>query len=101
MAVQATRGTWDELPEPSHAVLERLIRHRLRLRDRGKVKPGNEAVTIVEVAHEASLRQWPILTAWLDADADALKAVDTVQRAAHEWQKNEQRRPGWPTSASG
>jgi WD40 repeat protein len=81
---------WDELPEPAHAVLKRLIRHRLLLRDRGKVEAGNEEVTIVEVAHEALLRQWPTLTTWLDADADALKTVDTVQRAAQEWQKNEQ-----------
>ncbi|BDC45339.1 eIF2A-related protein [Paraburkholderia terrae] len=81
---------WDELPESAHAVLERLIRHRLLLRDRRNVEGSNDEVTVVEVAHEALLRQWPTLTAWLDADADALKTVDTVQRAAHEWQKNEQ-----------
>ncbi|SAL51125.1 WD domain-containing protein [Caballeronia cordobensis] len=79
---------WDELPAASHAVLERIIRHRLLLRDRRKVESSNEEVTVVEVAHEALLRQWPTLTAWLDADADALKTVETVQRAAHEWQKN-------------
>ncbi|WP_242684326.1 TIR domain-containing protein, partial [Paraburkholderia hospita] len=80
---------WDELPDASHCVLERLIRQRLLLRDRRKVERSNEEVTVVEVAHEALLRQWPTLTAWLDADADALKTVDTVQRAAYEWQKNE------------
>ncbi|TDN61159.1 WD40 repeat protein [Paraburkholderia sp. BL10I2N1] len=80
---------WDELPEAAHAVLERLIRHRLLLRDRRKVEAGNEEVTIVEVAHEAVLRQWPTLTTWLDVNADALKTVDAVQRTAQEWQKNE------------
>ncbi|MFS8980799.1 TIR domain-containing protein [Cupriavidus necator] len=79
---------WDELPAASYAVVERLIGHRLLLRDRRKV--DGEEVIVVEVAHEALLRQWPTLTAWLDADADALKTVDTVLRAAYEWEKNDQ-----------
>ncbi|WP_018432160.1 nSTAND1 domain-containing NTPase [Paraburkholderia atlantica] len=81
---------WDELPESAHAVLKRLIRYRLLLQDRRKAEAGDEEITIVEIAHEALLRQWPVLTTWLDADADALKTVETVQRAAHEWQKNGQ-----------
>ncbi|NUX52169.1 TIR domain-containing protein [Paraburkholderia sp. JPY418] len=81
---------WDELPESARAVLKRLIRYRLLLQDRRKAEAGNEEATIVEIAHEALLRQWPVLAAWLDADADALKTVATVQRAAHEWQKHGQ-----------
>ncbi|MFS8978220.1 TIR domain-containing protein [Cupriavidus necator] len=79
---------WDELPEAAHAVLERLIEQRLLLRDRRKIEGGGDEVTVVEVAHEALLRQWPTLTTWLDADADALKTLDAVQRAADEWQRN-------------
>jgi hypothetical protein len=45
-------------------------------------------VVVVEVAHEALLRQWPTLTAWLDEDVHALKILDAVQRAAAEWTKN-------------
>jgi WD40 repeat protein len=79
---------WDEIPEAAHPVLERLIRQRLLLRDRRQVEDGDAEVTVVEVAHEALLRQWPTLTTWLDIDADALKTVDSLQRAAGEWQKN-------------
>jgi hypothetical protein len=49
-----------------------------------------EETTVVEIAHEALLRQWPTLTAWLDQDADGLKALGAVQRAAGEWHKKQQ-----------
>lgn len=42
---------------------------------------------MVEVAHEALLRTWPSLTRWLDQDAEALKLLEAVQRAAHEWSR--------------
>ena len=81
-------ATWDEIPTPAHAVLERLIDARLLLRDRRAVEGGTHTAVVVEVAHEALLRQWPALTAWLDEDADALKATEGVRRAAGEWIKN-------------
>ena len=56
---------------------------------------------VVEVAHESLLRQWPPLTAWLQADADDLRVVDAVERAAGEWVRNGRLRPGSTTAPSG
>lgn len=78
---------WEEIPPEARSLLERLIEQRLLVRDRRKLE-GREDVVVVEVAHEALLRQWPTLTAWLDEDAHALKILDAVQRAASEWAKN-------------
>lgn len=81
---------WDEIPDEAHGVLERLIRQRLIMRDRRRFEDTGAEVTVVEVAHEALLRQWSPLTTWLDADADALKTVEAVRRAAAEWERNGQ-----------
>ena len=78
---------WDELPPESHPLLERLIEQRLLIRDRRRLEGGADAI-VVEVAHEALLRQWPALTMWLNEDAQSLKALDSVRRAATEWARN-------------
>jgi hypothetical protein len=78
---------WDELPPEAQPLLERLIEQRLLLRDRRKVEGDADAI-VVEVSHEALLRQWTALTLWLDEDAEALKVLDSVQRAATEWARN-------------
>jgi hypothetical protein len=78
---------WEEIPPEARPLLERLIEQRLLVRDRRKLE-GREDVVVVEVAHEALLRQWPTLTAWLDEDAASLKILGAVQRAAGEWVKN-------------
>ena len=80
---------WDELPKVTHPLLERLITARLLVRDRRKLEETKEETVVVEVAHEALLRQWPLLAVWLDEDADALKTLDIVRRASAEWEKNE------------
>ena len=68
----------DEFPSSACAMVERLIAARLLVTDQ------RSGANVVEVAHESLLRQWPALTAWLQADADDLKLVDTVERAASE-----------------
>ena len=40
------------------------------------------------MAHESLLRQWPTLTDWLQADANDLKIIEGVERAAGEWTRN-------------
>jgi serine/threonine protein kinase/WD40 repeat protein/DNA-binding winged helix-turn-helix (wHTH) protein len=42
----------------------------------------------VEVAHEALLREWPRLVAWLDEDADLLRSADAVADAATAWDES-------------
>jgi serine/threonine protein kinase/WD40 repeat protein/DNA-binding winged helix-turn-helix (wHTH) protein len=39
----------------------------------------------VEVAHEALLRAWPRLVAWLDEDVDLLRGAHAVSAAARAW----------------
>ncbi len=72
----------EEIPEGSRAIVQRLVEARLILADR------RAGADIVEVAHESLLRQWPVLVAWLQADADDLKLVEGIERAAGEWARN-------------
>ncbi len=69
----------DELPDSSRAVVRRLVDARLLVANR------REGVDVIEVAHEAILRQWPALIAWLQAESDDLKLIEEVERAANEW----------------
>jgi WD40 repeat protein len=73
---------FDEIPEESRAMVQRLVEARLIVADR------RAGVDVVEVAHESLLRQWPALTTWLQADADNLKLIDGIERAASEWTRN-------------
>ena len=66
------------------------------MRDVRKLESGDDEAVVIEVTHEALLRQWPPLVTWLDADADALKVLDAARRAASEWQRNA-RADGWLT----
>jgi formylglycine-generating enzyme required for sulfatase activity len=71
----------DELPAGSLPIVERLVEARLLVADR------RADVNIVEIAHESLLRQWPALTEWLKADAENLKLIESVERAAGEWER--------------
>jgi hypothetical protein len=72
----------NEIPEGSRAIVERLVEARLLVSDR------RSGFDVIEVAHESLLRQWPALTAWLQADADDLKIVEGIERAVSEWARN-------------
>ena len=63
-------------------MVERLIKARLLVADR------RSGADVVEIAHESLLRQWSTLMAWLQADADDLKLIDGIERAAREWETN-------------
>ena len=78
----------NEFPQGARAMVERLVAARLLVADR------RAGADVVEVAHESLLRQWPALTAWLQTDADDLKLVDAIDRAASEWARND-RQDGW------
>jgi formylglycine-generating enzyme required for sulfatase activity len=71
-----------EFPSDAVGIVQRLIKARLLILDR------RSGVDVVEVAHESLLRQWPTLTEWLQADANDLKIIDGVERAAGEWVQN-------------
>jgi hypothetical protein len=79
---------WGELPADAHALLDRMIEARLLVRDLRRLDSADDEAVVIEVTHEALLRQWPPLVTWLDTDADALKALDAARRAASEWHRN-------------
>jgi energy-coupling factor transporter ATP-binding protein EcfA2 len=76
------RAFLDELPPGSLSLLEKFAQARLLVKD----KDGRATV---EIAHEALLRTWPTLTAWLGADRDKLRQHNFIIRAAKEWNEKD------------
>jgi WD40 repeat protein len=58
------------------------------------VKDERGGETVVEVALESLLRQWDSLAQWLREQADDLKEVDNLDRAAADWERHG-RNPEW------
>jgi hypothetical protein len=72
-----------EIPEEARPLIQHFIAHRLLATDtneRGEIT--------VEPAHEALLRQWTILKGWLEEDAAALSALETLRNACRDWEAN-------------
>ncbi|WP_433194295.1 caspase, EACC1-associated type [Nocardia sp. CA-107356] len=63
----------------AHAVLDRLTESRLITMDRDTVR----------LAHEALLREWPRLRAWIDSDRARLRAEQQLAHDAGEWEHAE------------
>ena len=76
-------------PQMLAAVLDILVDARLVITD--VVPPTNTEV--VEVAHEALIREWPTLRAWLDQDREGLIRQRQLTADVNEWLKLE-RDPG-------
>lgn len=64
------------------AILGSFVAERLLLADRDPVTRG----PTVEVAHEALLRQWPRLTAWVEDQREALILGRRFRSAMSEWE---------------
>jgi tetratricopeptide (TPR) repeat protein len=72
-----------ELPARFYPLIELFVEARLLLRDR---RPGHDGDTdIIEVAHEALLREWPALRSWLEADRDFLVGKDKLAEDIANW----------------
>ena len=76
-----------KLPQ-SDALVSRLIEQRLLLADSRRMADGAEPVEVVEVAHEALLRQWDTLERWLRELAAALSASESIRRSANDWHRS-------------
>jgi WD40 repeat protein len=69
----------DELPAKAQPLLERLARARLLvLRQDGEAR-------VVEVAHEALLRKWPLLKSWLDSARAFLIGKQQLEQDLRDW----------------
>jgi formylglycine-generating enzyme required for sulfatase activity len=71
-----------EIPHSSLTLVQRLVDARLLLVDR------RGDTDVVEVAHEALLRQWGQLQGWLTEDAGQLAVLEGVKRASRDWTEN-------------
>ncbi|MFZ5504351.1 MAG: toll/interleukin-1 receptor domain-containing protein, partial [Pseudomonadota bacterium] len=71
----------------AEAMVERLIEQRLLVKDVRQMPGSAEPVEVVEVAHEALLRQWDRLERWLRTFSEDLAAVESVRRAAQDWDR--------------
>ncbi len=73
---------WDELPEQSHPILEKLVARRLLVKD------NRDGEVVVEVALESLLRQWDELAQWLTEQREDLKNADSIERGAQAWERS-------------
>ncbi|NOK36053.1 TIR domain-containing protein [Corallococcus exercitus] len=78
------RARLSELPAGAVRLLQPFIEARLLVT--GVDEDGEKTV---EVAHEALLRTWPVLTRWIDEDQDKLRLLDGLRRAALDWSRAE------------
>jgi tetratricopeptide (TPR) repeat protein len=73
-----------EIPEEARPLVTHLVASRLLATDRNP----DTSETTVEPAHEALLRQWGLLQSWLEEDFAALSTLESVKRAARDWDAN-------------
>jgi WD40 repeat protein/energy-coupling factor transporter ATP-binding protein EcfA2 len=74
--------------DDAEAALDRLIAGRLLTA--GEADDGGE--TRVELVHEALVRHWGALAAWLDEDVEGQRLSHALRQAAREWQSRDQPR---------
>ncbi|WP_308257133.1 nSTAND1 domain-containing NTPase [Saccharothrix luteola] len=73
---RVSRVELDDADPDTAVVVDRLAAHRLLTIDG----------TSVEITHEALIRCWPRLHAWLTEDREALRSHRRLTEAAHAWQ---------------
>ena len=57
----------------------------------GQVLEGGERKAIVDVAHEALIRNWPKLRQWLDENRDLLRQQRRIEASAVNWREHDYR----------
>lgn len=62
------------------SVLDKLVNLRLLVRSESQREP------VVEVAHEALIRRWQTLRAWISEDRESLLVQQALSRTSHQWQ---------------
>jgi WD40 repeat protein len=79
---------WEALPPEAQPLLQQLVNARLL------ISREEEGHRLLEVAHEALLRKWPLLRGWLDEDREFLIGSQQLEQDLQDWQKaGEQERP--------
>lgn len=70
---------YEELPERSYKILEELVKARLM------IKTNEDGKESIEVAHEALLREWPLLAGWLEEEQEFLIGKSQLDIDLKEW----------------
>lgn len=73
-----------DIPEDAQPLVKLLVEQRLLSTDFAE----NTREQTIEPAHEALLRQWSALQNWLQEDFAALTMLESVKRAARDWDAN-------------
>ena len=76
-----SRALLATLPPRAEPYLRRLIDEARLLTTDSDPQGG----VTVEVAHESLLRVWPTLARWIAEDAQSLRRLEAMQRAAQDW----------------
>jgi WD40 repeat protein len=71
----------DGLPLKARPLIERLAKARLLIIRK------EQDLTMVEVAHEALLRKWPLLRGWLDEEREFLIGKNQLEQDLLDWEK--------------
>jgi hypothetical protein len=80
-----------EIPDEAAPLIDLLVEERLLSSDTVAVKDASGVemrVSTIEPAHEALLRQWGLLQGWLEEDFALLATLESVKRAARDWEAN-------------
>lgn len=73
------------LPEVSK-VLQKLAAARLVIQSKARVAPdSNKTATVVELAHESTIRYWSKLHSWVESRRDAIRRWERLEADAKEW----------------
>jgi formylglycine-generating enzyme required for sulfatase activity len=86
--------TWEKDPEATR-LIDDLLEARLLVSGRAE---GEANTPLLEVAHEALLREWPTLARWIDSQREVLRLRDRVKEEAKTWAGSEldrQHRRSW------
>ena len=86
-----------KIVEETHLPLEQLVKVVEAFRQKGRsflVDNGEELTeqSIIDISHEALIRQWQELSHWVDDEADVQARLARLQESAAEWNKDG--RPG-------
>ena len=77
------------LPQASHQAITALVEARLLVRGSESIE-ANEVTEVVEVAHEALFRVWPLLAGWLEEERDFLIGKGRIEQSLLDWQNSDE-----------
>lgn len=73
-----------EIPARAHPIIDLFVRQHLLVKDRRKVG-DSESADVIEVTHEALLREWQALRSWLEADREFLSGKEQLAEDIAAW----------------